>query len=100
MTDRSLTRIASILVLVGGVIMVAFGILAILESSIGGMYFHWDFAYGGALTLVCGIIALIGSRSVGVLVWSIVLIIIGVLGGGLGGLLVILGGIIGLLAKA
>jgi len=39
---------------------------------------------------------LIGARSVTTLVWAIVLIIVGLIGGGLGGLLVLLGGIIGL----
>jgi hypothetical protein len=44
-----------------------------------------------------GIIAIIGARSAGTLVWAIVLIIVGLIGGGLGGFLVLIGGIIGLI---
>jgi hypothetical protein len=99
MADSSLSRIASFLALAGGVLMVAFGVLALIESSLGGALTHWDFAYGGAVTLVCGIVALIGSKNVGVTIWAIMLIVVGAIGGGLGGLLVILGGILGLLAK-
>ena len=43
-------------------------------------------------------IAIVGSRSASTLVWAIVLIIVGIIGGGLGGLLVILGGLLGLVA--
>jgi hypothetical protein len=46
-----------------------------------------------------GVIAFIGARSVNTLVWAIVLIIIGFIGGGLGGLLVLLGGIFGLVTS-
>ena len=45
-----------------------------------------------------GVIAIVGARSANTLVWVIVLIIVGATGGGLGGLLVLLGGIIGLIA--
>jgi hypothetical protein len=100
MADTSLTRIASLLALIGGVLLLAFGLLALIASPFGGTITHWDFAYGGVLSIVTGIIAIIGSRSASDTVWAIVLIIVGVIGGGLGGLLVILGGIIGLLSRA
>jgi len=44
-----------------------------------------------------GIIAVIGAKSVNTLVWAIVLIVVGLVGGGLGGLLVVLGGVFGLI---
>lgn len=50
----------------------------------------------GIVTLICGIIAIIGAKSASTLVWAIVLIIVGLIGGGLGGFLVLLGGILGL----
>jgi len=77
--------------------MVLFGLLGFV-GSFGAYYLHWDFAYGGIVTLVMGVIALVGARSASILVWAIVLIIVGLIGGGLGGLLVLLGGIIGLIA--
>ena len=76
--------------------MVIFGLVGLLVDF-GSFLFHWGFAYGGIVTLVMGIIAIIGSRSVNTLVWAIVLIIVGLIGGGLGGLLVVLGGIFGLI---
>jgi hypothetical protein len=100
MADSSLSRIASLLALLGGVLLLAFGVLALIASSFGGTFTHWDFAYGGVLSIVTGIIAIVGSRSASDTVWAIVLIVIGLIGGGLGGLLVILGGILGLLSRA
>ncbi len=65
-------------------------------GSFGAYYLHWGYTYGGIVTLIMGIIALIGARSVNTLVWAIVLMIVGLIGGGIGGLLVLLGGILGL----
>ena len=49
------------------------------------------------MAIICGVIAIIGAKSASTLVWAIVLIIVGIIGGGLGGLLVILGGLLGLI---
>lgn len=73
-----------------------FGALSYLVSF-GENIFRWGYSYGGIVSLVMGIIAIIGSRSVNTLVWAIILIIVGFIGGGIGGLLVILGGVIGLI---
>jgi hypothetical protein len=103
MAGTSISRIAYYLALIGGIIMVIFGLLSLLQISFGGPYFYWTiisgFAYGGIVMLICGIIAVIGARSASHLVWAIILIIVGIIGGGLGGLLVILGGIVGLIAS-
>jgi hypothetical protein len=93
----SLSRIAYILALIGGILMVIFGLLGLIRSSFGPMVLYWGYAYGGIVTIICGVIALIGAKSASTLVWAIVLIIVGIVGGGLGGLLVVLGGILGLL---
>jgi hypothetical protein len=77
--------------------MVLLGLASFLVSF-GAFFFHWGFAYGGIVTLIMGIIAIIGSKSVNTLVWAIVLIIVGLIGGGLGGLLVALGGLMGLIS--
>jgi hypothetical protein len=48
------------------------------------------------VAIICGVIAIIGARSVSTLVWVSVLIIVGVVGG-LGGLIVVLGGLLGII---
>jgi len=52
----------------------------------------------GIVTLICGIIVLIGSGRLTELAWTIVVIIVGLVGGGVGGVLAFLGGIIALIA--
>ena len=93
------SRIAYILVLIGGILMVIFGLLSLIGSSFEnyGPFLHWGYAYGSVVTIICGVIAIIGSKSASTLVWAIVLIIVGIVGGGLGGLLVVLGGLFGLI---
>jgi hypothetical protein len=84
--------------LIGGVLMVLFGLVGFLVDF-GAIIFHWRFAYGGIVTLIMGIIAIIGSKSANTLVWGIVLLIVGLIGGGIGGLLVALGGLLGLISS-
>lgn len=97
MSGTSVSRVAYYLALIGGILMIVLGLLGFVQSSFGGFYFYWGYAYGGIVTLICGAIAVIGAKSANTLVWAIVLIIVGIVGGGLGGLLVALGGILGLL---
>ncbi len=42
--------------------MVIFGLLGFF-GSFGAMYFYWGFAFGGIVTLIMGIIAVVGARS-------------------------------------
>ena len=96
MSGISVSQLAYYLALIGGALMVLFGLVGFF-GSFGDNILHWGFSYGGVITIVCGIIAIIGARSVNTLVWAIVLVVVGAVGGGLGGLLVILGGLIGLI---
>jgi hypothetical protein len=98
MSEISVSRIAYILALVGGILMVILGLLSLIASSFEhfGPFLHWGFAYGSIVTIICGVIAIIGAKSATTLVWAIVLIIVGIVGGGLGGILVVLGGLLGL----
>lgn len=101
MSEISVARIAYILALLGGIVLVILGLLSFVRSSFGNFepVLHWEFfAYGSVVAIICGIIAIIGAKSVTTLVWAIVIIIVGIIGGGLGGLLVVLGGILGLIA--
>ena len=50
-------------------------------------------------SLFGGILALILSRKVGGMIWTLIIIGIGIIGGGLGGLLVFIGGIIAIIAR-
>lgn len=51
------------------------------------------------IALILGIVAIIGARYVKRLEWAIILIIIGYFGGGIGGLLVLVGGVLALVAR-
>jgi hypothetical protein len=90
----SLGRAAYVLALVGGILMVLLSLLGFL-----GMAFMMPFempgprlfaGFGAILTLILGVVAIIGSKRVTELLWAIILIIIGLVGGGgIGGLLVL-----------
>ena len=96
MSKTSVSTIAYYLALIGGALMILFGLIGFF-GSLGAYYLHWGYTYGGILTVIMGIIAVIGAKSVNTLVWAVVLIIVGLVGGGLGGLLVLVGGIFGLI---
>ncbi len=80
--------------------MVIFSLLSLLnyaisipfQSPIGGFF------GSGVITLILGIVAVIVSKRASELIWAIVLIVVGFIGGGIGGLLVLIGGILGLLS--
>ncbi len=97
MSGISVSQLAYYLALIGGILMILFGLIGFF-SSFGDFFFHWGFYYGGKVTLIMGIIAVIGARSASTLVWAIILIVVGAIGGGLGGLLVVLGGLAGLVS--
>jgi len=96
MSTTSVSTLAYYLALIGGALMILFGLLGLLVSF-GAYIFHWGYSYGGIVTLIMGVIAVIGAKSANTLVWAIVLIVVGLVGGGIGGLLVLLGGIFGLI---
>jgi hypothetical protein len=98
-----ISRIAYVTALLGGILLVILGLLSFIGYSIENFrsVLHWEsFAYDDIVAIICGVIAIIGAKSAGTLVWAIVLIVVGIVGGGLGGLLVVLGGLLGLIAVA
>ncbi len=103
MANPSLGRLAYYLALIGGIILVIQGILSFvgmafmmfMPSMLGAL----GGAFWGIIEIILGLVAFYGAKRVNDLVWDIVLIIVGVLGGGLGGVLVLLGGIVGLASK-
>jgi hypothetical protein len=81
------------------VLLLVFGILSFLGVHIPNLGFqliHISSLYSGIVAIICGVIAIVGAKRVTTIVWAVVLIVVGVIGGGIGGLLVIVGGIIGL----
>ena len=54
---------------------------------------------GLLVNLVAGVIAIIGSRRAYSLIWAVVLLIVGLFVGGWGGLLVLIGAIIAIVAR-
>ena len=97
----TLGHLAYILALVGGIVMIILSLLGFLsyavtipfQSPLGGFF------GSGIITLILGVIAVVLSKRASELVFAIVLIIVGYLGGGIGGLLVLIGGILGLLSR-
>jgi di/tricarboxylate transporter len=115
MAKASLGRLAYILALIGGIILVLQGLLSFvgmafilcddflcpvqfdilgngLTPSLGGSF--W-----GIIILLLGIVAIYGAKRASKLTWDIVLMILGVFAGGLGGIVVLVGGIVGLVSK-
>ena len=78
--------IQGILGMLGSAVMMAFG------SPLGGFF------GAGIVVIILGIVAVLLSKRVNELLWAVVLVVIGFLGGGIGGLLVLIGGVLALLA--
>jgi hypothetical protein len=98
----SLGHVAYILALVGGILMVLFALFGFLGMGVM-MAFEMPGAHfaglGAILGLILGVVAIIGSKHATDLLWAIILIIVGYVGGGIGGLLVLIGGILGLVSR-
>jgi hypothetical protein len=88
-----------ILALIGGVLIIVFGLLGLIGISLGIAFSPVGYYLSGAIysivAIIIGVICVIGSRSVGTLVWAIVLLVLGIVSGGIGGILVILGALLG-----
>ncbi len=100
MVELSLSKIAQVLNVLGGILMIIYGSYGFIMASIGGYQMSGGFTFGMLLTLFCGILAMVWSNKVDTIIWSIVLIAVGVLGvagGSVGGFMVAIGGVIGLM---
>ena len=102
MAKASLGKVAFILALVGGILMVVFRVLGFMGFAVGMMAFGMPRLFPGyeILGLILGIVAIIISKRATEPLWAIVLIVIGiVMFEGIGALLVLLGGILGLVSR-
>jgi phosphate starvation-inducible membrane PsiE len=91
-----------ILALIGGILIIVFGLLSLIGNSLGSAFSPAGYYLTGAMysivAIIIGVICIVGSKSVGTLVWAIVLLVLGIVSGGLGGALVILGALLGLVS--
>ncbi|XHH09961.1 MAG: hypothetical protein ACFCUE_04850 [Candidatus Bathyarchaeia archaeon] len=101
----TLGRIAYILVLIGAILLIVFGVLTLIGSPIfaNSPVAAFGGIVQGIIEIILGIICLSGARYVTTLVWAIVLLIVGINAGGLAGdfagILVIIGAILGLIDR-
>ena len=95
-----LGRAAYYLVLIGGILLVVLSLLGLVGYGISIAVPFVGMSFGFAiLPLILGIVAIILAKRATELVWAIILIVVGYLGGGIGGILVLLGGLLGLLSR-
>jgi len=101
MANASLRELGYVLALIGGILMILFSLAGMLNFAVNIPFNSPLLGYFGAglVSLILGIVALYGAKRVSVLLWAVVLIVIGFLGGGIGGLLILLGGIVGLISR-
>jgi hypothetical protein len=103
LAKSSLGRVAYVLVLIGGILMVLFRLLGFLGFAIVGMMpFGMPRLFPGyeILGLILGMVAIIIAKRATEPLWAIILILIGLFDlQGIGALLVLLGGILGLISK-
>ncbi len=97
---NSIAYAGYILALIGGILIVVYGLLGLLGSSFlifSPLRFLSDVVYSVA-GIVIGVICIIGSRYVSTLVWGIILLILGLIAGNIGGTLVVLGALLGIVS--
>lgn len=89
------------LVLIGGILALVLGILSLVGYGIGrfGRFGDFSFGLGPIIEIVAGIIAIALYRQLGNLGVIIALLILGVVAGGIGGILIVIGAILALIAK-
>ncbi len=98
---NTLAYIGYILVLIGGILLAIFGLLGLAGTVLipfSPLYFM-GVAVHGLITLIIGIICVIGSKYVARLEWAIILLILGIIATGIGGALVFLGALLGLISR-
>ena len=98
----SLLKAARLFVTVGAMLMIVLSILSVLGRVLPLPFYSPANLTAMAyvfVSLIGGVAALALSPKTGTLPWTLVLIVIGIVGGGLGGLLVLIGGVTALVTK-
>ncbi len=95
------SELGYVLALVGAVVMILLSLASFFGLAIA-LPFQVPIAamFGSAIIgIILGVVAFIGSKHVRELIWAVVLLVIGIVGGGLGGIMVLLGGLLGILSR-
>lgn len=97
---NSLAYAGYILVMLGGILLIIFGLLGLIGIVLipFSPLYYIGVAAHGLITLILGIIAIIGAKQVGTLLWAIGLLVLGIIATGFGGVLIILGALLGLIS--
>jgi hypothetical protein len=98
---NALIRVGYLLALIGGVIIIVFGLLGLLGVAfrIFSPLAFLSSAVFAVIEIVIGVVCVIGSKFVSRLDWAIILLILGIIAGSLGGTLVVLGALLGILSR-
>ena len=94
-------KIGYIVALLGGIVIIFLSLAALIHYP---LYLPIQVPLAGyvgigVISLILGIVAVVGSKRINELAWGIILMVVGFLTGGIGGLLAIVGGLIGLLSR-
>jgi len=98
---NTLAYVGYILVLLGGILLVIFGLLGLFGTVLipFSPLYYIGVAAHGLITLIIGIVCVVGSKYVARLEWAIILLVLGFLATGIGGTLVIIGALLGLVSS-
>ena len=101
-TTSTLSYIGYILALIGGIIIILFGLLDLLGVAVRVFRDITLLSFLGGtvralVQIAIGIVCVIGSRFVSNLLWAIILLVLGIVAG-TGGSLVVIGAILGLVS--
>ena len=99
----TLSYVGYILALVGGIIIIIFGLFDLLEVGVRifrdiSLLSFFSGTASALVQIIIGIVCAIGSRFVSKLVWAIVLLVLGIVAGTIGGTLVVIGAILGIVS--
>lgn len=81
-------ELSRILVLIGGILLILFGLFTVLGGSFLESRYIGISLSGSIFGIVVGLIALFRSPRMGEPVWAVIFAVLGYFAGGLGGLLV------------
>lgn len=95
------SELGYVLALVGAIVMILLSLASFFGVAIT-LPFRVPMAamFSSALIgLILGVVAFVGSKHVRELIWAVVLLVIGYIGGGLGGIMILAGGLLGILSR-
>lgn len=97
-----LTSVARLLVLAGGIILLAAGLIGAAGGNVSAFVNSPFGGFGrleeGLLGIVAGLLSLVSLPQLKNVGWAVVLVFLGILAGGFGGILVLIGGFVSLVS--